>query len=579
MEKGTAVSTPSLVIKQAQSCHLRNMFTVLHNEGKDAAPASTHSSVASSNTARADLGSKTATGKRLPKYLTQPEGKKPRRRPRPTLTDPHLKGSLPDGNPPGPSNRSQASDVEPAPSGKQTIRRVAKACVYCKRSHMTCDDRQSNKIQGDADAEHLSSIPFFVSERPCQRCMSRKIGHLCCDDDSTQRGRPKSITDAARTNSASSAAIYISRATEMNPSLSYMTSDPPLGQLTIDKFLNPTNVLVPYSTNGPSSILEATEKPSISENWKSASDGYFDNLLFVTDECMSADCPPGNTGPLPVPSHRVTPTALPYPSSGTSNVTDSIMQTGQEHFSEGKDRESVGTGSAFSPISKERVNQAGPSLGMDNTPRQENTRDTSSLLGRLPVHLPASSWAESSIERVDDIIRVLRPYFLSILHQRSDIEIVQQERWLQEIVSRYEKDAFELSPAAILLWRRTGDIVGSNEKMAKLIGIAKSRLGRKSRLCVYELLDEASGVRMFQDYGQICNQYMPPAVPKEGFSPTAHSTYTLDLATCAQSHGIPDRSANMVIKCATSTMIYMDTYGVPVIVVSAQTLGIPFKTF
>lgn len=38
-------------------------------------------------------------------------------------------------------------------------RKVTHACVYCRRSHMTCDDG-----------------------RPCQRCIKRSIGHLCHDE-------------------------------------------------------------------------------------------------------------------------------------------------------------------------------------------------------------------------------------------------------------------------------------------------------------------------------------------------------------------------------------------------------------
>lgn len=42
-------------------------------------------------------------------------------------------------------------------------RKTDSACVYCRRSHMTCD----------------------VS-RPCQRCIKRKIGHLCRDESIIQ---------------------------------------------------------------------------------------------------------------------------------------------------------------------------------------------------------------------------------------------------------------------------------------------------------------------------------------------------------------------------------------------------------
>ncbi|KAG9299612.1 hypothetical protein G9A89_020783 [Geosiphon pyriformis] len=44
-------------------------------------------------------------------------------------------------------------------------RKVTHACVYCRRSHMTCDDG-----------------------RPCQRCIKRSIGHLCHDEPKTPHG-------------------------------------------------------------------------------------------------------------------------------------------------------------------------------------------------------------------------------------------------------------------------------------------------------------------------------------------------------------------------------------------------------
>jgi len=45
-------------------------------------------------------------------------------------------------------------------------RKVTKACFYCQKSHMSCD-----------------------KERPCKRCISRNIGHLCKDTEAKRRGR------------------------------------------------------------------------------------------------------------------------------------------------------------------------------------------------------------------------------------------------------------------------------------------------------------------------------------------------------------------------------------------------------
>ena len=53
---------------------------------------------------------------------------------------------------------------EPAPGGQPrkkhpARRKVNMACIYCRRSHMTCDEN-----------------------RPCRRCVKRDIGHLCRDE-------------------------------------------------------------------------------------------------------------------------------------------------------------------------------------------------------------------------------------------------------------------------------------------------------------------------------------------------------------------------------------------------------------
>jgi len=55
------------------------------------------------------------------------------------------------------------------PGSKKKRRKVNHACVYCRRSHMTCD-----------------------LERPCARCVKRDIGHLCHDEPREVQKRSKS---------------------------------------------------------------------------------------------------------------------------------------------------------------------------------------------------------------------------------------------------------------------------------------------------------------------------------------------------------------------------------------------------
>uniref|UniRef100_V5EIM2 Zn(2)-C6 fungal-type domain-containing protein n=1 Tax=Kalmanozyma brasiliensis (strain GHG001) TaxID=1365824 RepID=V5EIM2_KALBG len=65
-----------------------------------------------------------------------------------------------------PSSSAAGDDADSSPgatsSGKKKPskrRKVNLACIYCRRSHMTCDEG-----------------------RPCQRCIKRDIGHLCHDE-------------------------------------------------------------------------------------------------------------------------------------------------------------------------------------------------------------------------------------------------------------------------------------------------------------------------------------------------------------------------------------------------------------
>ncbi|KAJ7455955.1 hypothetical protein B0H11DRAFT_1704011 [Mycena galericulata] len=66
---------------------------------------------------------------------------------------------------------STAQDSEDNRKSKR--RKVGHACLYCRRSHMTCDEG-----------------------RPCQRCIKREIGHLCHDERRSKTSDKASTTPA-----------------------------------------------------------------------------------------------------------------------------------------------------------------------------------------------------------------------------------------------------------------------------------------------------------------------------------------------------------------------------------------------
>ncbi|EMG48542.1 putative transcriptional regulatory protein, putative (Zinc cluster transcription factor, putative) [Candida maltosa Xu316] len=62
----------------------------------------------------------------------------------------------------------KVEETKPEKSVKKRKKKLEIACVYCRRSHMICDE-----------------------SRPCQRCIKRGIGHLCYDEPSNPRQRKK----------------------------------------------------------------------------------------------------------------------------------------------------------------------------------------------------------------------------------------------------------------------------------------------------------------------------------------------------------------------------------------------------
>ena len=72
------------------------------------------------------------------------------------------------------------------------------------------------------------------------------------------------------------------------------------------------------------------------------------------------------------------------------------------------------------------------------------------------------------------MINVVRPRFLPISHERSDIELMHSEMELQVVIQPYENDVFGVCPAPMLVWQRTGDIVAASESFADMMQLLAS---------------------------------------------------------------------------------------------------------
>ncbi|KAI7531727.1 hypothetical protein KC316_g17154, partial [Hortaea werneckii] len=101
-------------------------------------------------------------------------------------------------NHPSPTKRkpsetaAEADSTNGNNSKKQKRRKVNHACVYCRRSHMTCD-----------------------LERPCTRCVKRDIGHLCHDEP--REGPKRTKSDGGAVSGADVGGVAIAPAPTEEP--------------------------------------------------------------------------------------------------------------------------------------------------------------------------------------------------------------------------------------------------------------------------------------------------------------------------------------------------------------------------
>ncbi|EPQ31400.1 uncharacterized protein PFL1_00735 [Pseudozyma flocculosa PF-1] len=116
-----------------------------------------------------------------------------------------------------PAGAAASSDTPSSSSSKKKPakrRKVNLACIYCRRSHMTCDEG-----------------------RPCQRCIKRDIGHLC-HDESTSKPAPSASQASTHTSASAPGAPRTSASSEPSalpvPEIATTLVDGPPGVSAID---------------------------------------------------------------------------------------------------------------------------------------------------------------------------------------------------------------------------------------------------------------------------------------------------------------------------------------------------------
>ncbi|ESK92660.1 putative fungal zinc cluster transcription factor [Moniliophthora roreri MCA 2997] len=392
-------------------------------------------------------------------------------------------------------------------------RKVNHACLYCRRSHMTCDDG-----------------------RPCQRCIKREIGHLCHDE---RRPRPneKQTTAATTitTGTTTASTPSTSSTTTVTPATSTVPIPGPSGAVSYASLYGPpTQTYVPTSstatttTSLPTSTWPTVNQTSflyrpgdtlgnefsvLTDFLETLDDSTFfsgGNGATVTPSLMSTQTPTaaslGLTGfgfatpkastPAQGPATAITQTQTqqPSPSTSTSTSTPSSIilpsATKTEKFLlTAADQED---GSRDERLS--RVIRAKYEAGMLKP------------YNYVKGYARLSRWMDRNVsqeskQQILQPLSVLRPKFRAVAQSLRDIDLVFIEEAFERLLLDYDR-VFSAMGVPACLWRRTGEIYKANREFCELVGVEGS-LMREGRLCVYELMAEESAVNYWEKYGHV----------------------------------------------------------------------------
>ncbi|KAJ1325116.1 RNA polymerase II-specific transcription factor-like protein [Microdochium nivale] len=451
-------------------------------------------------------------------------------------------------------------------------RKVNHACVYCRRSHMTCD-----------------------LERPCTRCIKRNIGHLCHDEPrepDTKKPKPVRSSSTAEHDDTEKQPEMAQDSTDQNsrsmapPTFDSAAQKDNFGTGTIGAANSLTLV-----AQSPVSALPAgasnrniDQFAGFSDTWLSGRGQFHDmhnyntqyllapevhgefNLLndFLNTSLLDDNAMLDESNGLYRPdqsSHAELANFLTG-AGGHGLLPPSAMQAGSMGPPNAEHGASISRPASTLPPDKTRefYLQAADPSGND-TPEERMQRvlkakyDAGMLkpfnyikgYARLGKYMDGHI-APSSKQKILRQLDRFRPKFREKAQGLTDMELIYVEMWFEKTLMEYDR-VFAAMAVPACCWRRTGEIVRGNREMAELIHVPTDSL-RDAKLSLHEILTEDSLVRYWEEFGTIA------------FDP-AHDT----LLTACALKSPDDQSKDPIVNCCFSFMIRRDEHKIPSLIV------------
>jgi len=473
------------------------------------------------------------------------------------------------------NGQSNGKDSSAAKNGKKR-RKVNHACIYCRRSHMTCD-----------------------LERPCTRCIKRNIGHLCHDEPREPAKKSKSEQTVGAENEPTSKVDPAGGDGSLDLSRQDAAAALGLGPLnqshrgSTASLVQPTPVAAPQASSltsntqpllagfqdnsswnfgstsgtGSGNFLQDMHNfhPQYSFGTSEVSNEY--NLLndFLTNSMLedggmysNEDASALFQGDSSFPNTMQTLNNNIFVPNSQSNLNNQMPPPSHAAVGNAISRPASGF-----PLDKAReafymtaADPAGNEAPSERLRKMMKAKYEAGLLkpfnyvkgyARLNDYMVKNLPLQSR-KRILTQLENFRPKFRERMHGLTDIQLVYVEMDFEKRLMEYDR-VFASMAIPACCWRRTGEIYRGNNEMAKLLGVPIETL-RDGKMAVHEIFDPNSLVSYWEKLVAIAFDSSQKAI----------------LTTC--SLRTQDRnSPSPEIRCCFSFTIRRDTHHIPSLIV------------
>lgn len=414
------------------------------------------------------------------------------------------------------TSSQSATPVQPEVTRKRRKKKVEIACVYCRRSHMICDD-----------------------SRPCQRCIKRGIGHLCYDEPSnTQQKKKASTRGRSLPNLTSPSSSYGLQNNQLQGQYSQQQQQV---QPASQALPSPQQTIV--STDGSNNQQLARQQNSVlsqtipynqepffySEHAGSEFSSLNDFLSMIDDPELVSGALMDNNNVVDFGQGSTNNSLMDIPEAGNMNNmlafspnTNNMFPTFTEDSKKAPTRRpsttQPGNAQGHQPMISDSARDkffltaADPTTEISPEERLKQVIKAKLEAGLLQPYNYAKGYARlqsymdnymniSSRQRILKPLSIFRPAFRAIARTLKDVDLVLVEESFERMLLDYDR-VFTSMAIPACLWRRTGEIYRGNKEFASLVGVKADDL-KDGKLAIYELMSEESAVNFWEKYGAI----------------------------------------------------------------------------